>query len=52
VRLYDAFADICLHLARVRPLLLALDDLQWADAGTWEMVAYAIRAANAAPLAD
>ena len=50
VRLYDAFADVCLHLAKQRPLLLALDDLQWADAGTWQMLAYGARAANAAPL--
>lgn len=50
LRLFDAFADVCLHLATVRPLLFALDDLQWADAGTWDMVAYAVRAANAAPL--
>jgi predicted ATPase len=49
LRLYDAFAEICLHLATDRPLLLALDDLQWADTGTWEMVAYAARAANGAP---
>jgi predicted ATPase/DNA-binding CsgD family transcriptional regulator len=50
VRLYDAFAEVCLHLAKLRPLLLALDDLQWADTGTWQMVAYAARAADAAPL--
>lgn len=50
VRLYDAFADVCLHLARAGPLLLVLDDLQWADTGTWEMVAYAARVASAAPV--
>lgn len=50
VRLYDAFADICLYLAQARPLLLVLDDLQWADTGTWEMVAYAARVASAAPV--
>lgn len=50
VRLYDAFADICLHLAKAGPLLLALDDLHWADTGTWEMVAYAARVASDAPV--
>lgn len=50
VRLYDAFADICLHLTQAGPLLLVLDDLQWADTGTWEMVAYAVRVAHAAPV--
>jgi predicted ATPase/DNA-binding CsgD family transcriptional regulator len=47
LRLFDAFADFCLQLAQQRPLLLALDDLHWADAGTWDMVAYAARAASA-----
>lgn len=50
VRLYDAFADVCLHLAKAGPLLLMLDDLQWADSGTWEMIAYAVRVADAAPV--
>ncbi|RIK46650.1 MAG: hypothetical protein DCC58_02475 [Chloroflexi bacterium] len=45
LRLFDAFADVCLQLAAQRPLLLALDDLQWADAGTWDMLAYGVRAA-------
>ena len=49
VRLYDAFADVCLRLANASPLLLLLDDLQWADSGTWEMVSYAVRVASAAP---
>jgi predicted ATPase/DNA-binding CsgD family transcriptional regulator len=47
LRLFDAFADLCLQLAKRRPLLVALDDLHWADAGTWEMVAYAARATRA-----
>jgi predicted ATPase/DNA-binding CsgD family transcriptional regulator len=46
LRLFDAFSDICLRLAQDRPLLLALDDLHWADAGTWDMIAYAARAAG------
>jgi DNA-binding CsgD family transcriptional regulator len=50
VRLYDAFADICLQLAQAGPLLLTLDDLQWADSGTWEMVAYAARVAGGTPV--
>ncbi len=31
MRLYDAFADICLHFATAGPLLLVLDDLQCND---------------------
>ena len=50
LRLFDAFAEICLLLARERPLLLAFDDLHWADAGTWDMLAYVARAASGAPL--
>src|SRR4051794_4700856 len=50
VRLYDAFADVCLYLAQANPLLLVLDDLQWADTGTWEMVAYAARVAGTVPV--
>jgi DNA-binding CsgD family transcriptional regulator len=50
LRLYDAFTEICLHLAAERPLLLALDDLQWADTGTWEVIAYATRAATTSPV--
>lgn len=46
LRLFDAFSDVCLRLAKERPLLLALDDLHWADGGTWDMLAYAARAAS------
>jgi predicted ATPase/DNA-binding CsgD family transcriptional regulator len=50
LRLYDAFAEVSLRLAEKQPLLLALDDLQWADTGTWDALAYLMRSANAASL--
>lgn len=46
LRLFDAVADACLRLARDQPLLLTLDDLHWADAGSWDMIAYLIRAVS------
>ena len=50
LRLFDAFAEICLLLAREHPVLLAFDDLHWADAGTWDIIAYLARAALGSPL--
>jgi predicted ATPase len=38
LRLFDACTELCLLLAKRQRLLLALDDLQWADRGTWDML--------------
>ncbi|MBI4577364.1 MAG: tetratricopeptide repeat protein, partial [Planctomycetes bacterium] len=37
LRLHDAVARFLVDLSRFRPLVLALEDLQWADAGTLAM---------------
>jgi DNA-binding CsgD family transcriptional regulator len=50
LRLLDALADLCLRLARDRPLVLALDDMQWAAPEPWDAAAYLVRAAGAAPV--
>ena len=49
--LFDAVGDAFLAIARVHPLALVLDDLQWADHATLELLpALAARARNAALL--
>jgi tetratricopeptide (TPR) repeat protein len=49
--LFDALGDAFLAIARVHPLALVLDDLQWADHATLELLpALAARARNAALL--
>src|SRR5439155_11482505 len=50
LRLYDAVAELCLTIAARGALVLALDDLQWADAATWELLLYLLRRLRAAPL--
>jgi DNA-binding CsgD family transcriptional regulator len=50
LRLLDALTDVCLRLARDRPLVLALDDMQWAAPEPWDAVAYLVRAAGDAPV--
>jgi len=50
LRLLDALVDVCLRLAFDRPLVLALDDMQWAAPEPWDAVAYLVRAAGSAPL--
>lgn len=50
LRLFDAIADTCLRLAAQRPLLLALDDLQWAEPAAWDATVYLARALGEAPL--
>ncbi|MHB8577915.1 MAG: ATP-binding protein, partial [Dehalococcoidia bacterium] len=44
LRLFDAIAEVCGALSRSRPLGIVLDDLQWAEAATWEALTYAARA--------
>jgi ABC-type oligopeptide transport system substrate-binding subunit/DNA-binding SARP family transcriptional activator len=40
LHLLNALSQIVLHLAEVRPLILCLDDLHWADAATFDWLAY------------
>lgn len=39
-RSFQAMLDVLSRLAALKPLLLLLDDLQWADGLTWEWLAY------------
>jgi DNA-binding CsgD family transcriptional regulator/tetratricopeptide (TPR) repeat protein len=50
LRLLDAIAGVCLRLARDRPLVLALDDMQWAAPEPWDAAAYLVRTAGDAPV--
>jgi DNA-binding CsgD family transcriptional regulator len=50
LRLLEALADVCLRLAGDRPLVLALDDMQWAAPEPWDAVAHLVRAAGTTPL--
>lgn len=50
LRLLDAIAAAVLRLAETAPLVLALDDMQWADTGTWDALVYTARAARGAPV--
>lgn len=54
-RLFQALAEVILSadphgFARAAPLLLCLDDLQWADPDTLDWLLYLLNAAGAAPL--
>lgn len=40
---FDAVADLLRALARTRPVVLALEDLQWADAPTLALLRYVVR---------
>jgi DNA-binding SARP family transcriptional activator len=42
-RLFEAVVRLGQALARRKPLMLWLDDVQWADAGTMDLVRYAVR---------
>ena len=43
LRLYDTLTRFFTELARAQPLVLMLDDLHWADAGTLQLVRYLAR---------
>ena len=42
-RLYEAIAIFLFNLCQSRPILLLLDDLQWADAASLDLLAYIVR---------
>jgi serine/threonine protein kinase len=47
---FTAIRDLLLKLARVRPLLITIDDLQWADAESLMLLGELMRPPNAPPL--
>jgi DNA-binding SARP family transcriptional activator len=49
-RLFAAVTDLVAALARARPLLLVLDDLQWADDDTLLLLRHLLRRAGSAPV--
>ncbi|MGE0229534.1 MAG: AAA family ATPase [Dehalococcoidia bacterium] len=50
LRVFDAFAEVCRCLAAARPLVLTLDDMQWAAAPTWDTLHYLLRTLRDAPV--
>ena len=53
-RLFDAFADVAAEATSTGPLLVVIDDLQWADAGSLRLLRFLrsdVRAAGLAVLA-
>ncbi|MGH8942749.1 MAG: ATP-binding protein [Acidimicrobiia bacterium] len=50
LRTFDEVATTILALTRERPLLLMLDDLQWADDDSIQLVRYLVRTMGSAPL--
>jgi eukaryotic-like serine/threonine-protein kinase len=49
-RLFDAVSSVLVRMSEDAPVLLVLDDLQWADHGTLALLAYLLRDARPAPL--
>jgi len=47
---FDDVASLLLALTRERPLLLMLDDLQWADDDSIQLVRYLVRTMGSAPI--
>ena len=45
-RLYEAFLDLLRHLSAERPVVLAIEDLHWADDSTRELLAFLVRNAQ------
>ena len=46
-RMYEAFLDLLRRLAADRPVILAIEDLHWADDSTRELLAFLVRNAQA-----
>lgn len=46
-RLFEAFAELGAAVAAVQPLVVALDDMQWASSADWDAMAYLVRALDA-----
>ena len=50
LRKFDEVASILLARTRERPLLLMLDDLQWADDDSIQLIRYVVRTMGSAPM--
>ena len=50
VRAFQALADVCAWLADAQPLVVVLDDMQWAQPFTWDALQYAVRALSGSPV--
>jgi DNA-binding CsgD family transcriptional regulator/tetratricopeptide (TPR) repeat protein len=50
LRLYEAVGDFLIAIATDAPLALIMDDLQWADSATLDLLTHVARQARAAPI--
>ncbi len=50
LRVFEGVAQLLEAAAAQRPLVLVLDDLQWAGAGLWDLLAYVVRVLPASAL--
>ncbi len=50
LRAFQALADVCSWLARSQPLVVALEDMQWAQSFSWEAIQYVVRALKDQPV--